>query len=382
MSIDYARNYIRKALTAKELEAPDKNEAESYWEALIGIFMAHHLDGTEGVKKAWDTLKGINPNLVAFEKPELLVHADSLKSLSVPTYLLADYPIYHRGLNVLVGKSGSGKSFVALDIAGRLAVNQPVVYIAGEGVNGYSARWESWKSFHQCRETHLYFWTEALQVLDDAGIWTFFKTIEDKHLKKIGMVIIDTLARSAVGLDENSARDMGQFIAAVDRIKDTLGCSVLVVHHTGKSGDMRGSTALYGAADSVLSQSINNGVIRLTNKPDFGGKNKYASSQFDTSYRIVEHSSGGFDGGVLVETEPIEGGVEEDTLSDNQITILKCLATHPEGTMAKVVMKDTKIKQPTVYRNLTILADGGFVELKNNIYKLSETGKDFLKDME
>jgi RecA-family ATPase len=68
-------------------------------------------------------------------------------------------------------------------------------------------------------------------------------------------VVIDTLARNAVGIDENSARDMGRVVSYADRLRERLGAAVLLVHHSRKNQEgrpvMRGSSALNGAADMV-----------------------------------------------------------------------------------------------------------------------------------
>jgi len=56
-----------------------------------------------------------------------------------------------------------------------------------------------------------------------------------------------------VGLDENSAKDMGVFIDAAEQIKRATGSgTVLLVHHTGKDKQtVRGSSALEAAMDTV-----------------------------------------------------------------------------------------------------------------------------------
>jgi len=81
-----------------------------------------------------------------------------------------------------------------------------------------------------------------------------------------GLVIIDTLARCMAGGDENSARDMGRLIQSADMIRDLTSAAVLLVHHTNKSGESeRGSTALRGAVDTLLSlKKSESGIITLT----------------------------------------------------------------------------------------------------------------------
>jgi hypothetical protein len=50
-----------------------------------------------------------------------------------------------------------------------------------------------------------------------------------------GVVIIDTLARASAGSDENAAKDMGELLAALERLQSLTGGLVVVVHHAGKN---------------------------------------------------------------------------------------------------------------------------------------------------
>jgi hypothetical protein len=84
-----------------------------------------------------------------------------------------------------------------------------------------------------------------------------------RHLMSQGrpeLVAFDPLARYMVG-HENDPQDMGRVVAFVDELIQRFGVTVLIVAHTGKpvahdpregGHKMRGHSALYGAADSVL----------------------------------------------------------------------------------------------------------------------------------
>ena len=63
----------------------------------------------------------------------------------------------------------------------------------------------------------------------------------------------DTVARamSVARLDENSTQDMGAWVAGLDRVRSRIPHAQLVLHHTGKNGLERGSTALPGAVDHL-----------------------------------------------------------------------------------------------------------------------------------
>ena len=56
--------------------------------------------------------------------------------------------------------------------------------------------------------------------------------------------IFGLLARVAVGKDENSARDMGEIVAAAEALRRSFDASILLIHHTRKDGGSeRGSSA-------------------------------------------------------------------------------------------------------------------------------------------
>src|SRR5205814_2418170 len=67
------------------------------------------------------------------------------------------------------------------------------------------------------------------------------------------LIIIDTLARSISGFEENSSQAMSTLIGMTDRIRSALGAAVLFIHHTTKSNkrEERGSGHLRGAADMM-----------------------------------------------------------------------------------------------------------------------------------
>jgi hypothetical protein len=58
---------------------------------------------------------------------------------------------------------------------------------------------------------------------------------------------------------------MGMAVAAADRVKAEFGATGLLVHHTGKSGELeRGSSSLRGAADAMLAVEKDGDRVTLT----------------------------------------------------------------------------------------------------------------------
>lgn len=184
-----------------------------------------------------------------------------------PQEWLCDGLFPEKGLAVVFGAPGCGKTFLALDLAfcvargggewfGRQVKGGSVVLVAGEGVQGLAGRARAY-----CAERMN--GMNGMNAEPDAALHivphppNLFAGEAAEFTSAISplaprMIVIDTLARSAVGADENSARDMGQVIAAADSIGKKLECLVLLVHHSGKAGGERGSSALRGAADSMF----------------------------------------------------------------------------------------------------------------------------------
>jgi len=190
-----------------------------------------------------------------------LLDSAAVDALPPPERLL-DTLLYRNTLAVLYGQPGGGKSFVALDwalcvVSGTAWLSRPVqrnrvLYIVAEGTSGLAQRKRAWQSDHPGADlTNMRWLPEALNLLDDGWAVALAELVREPP--GYGLIVIDTTARSMVGGDENSAQDMGRFVAAVDRLRAGTRATVLLVHHSDKSGQtLRGSSALHGAADTVI----------------------------------------------------------------------------------------------------------------------------------
>ena len=80
------------------------------------------------------------------------------------------------------------------------------------------------------------------------------RSAEQDFGEKCVAVIIDTLARSMNGADENSTVDMNCLVARCDDIRTATGAAVHVIHHSGKdrTKGARGSGALRAAVDTEI----------------------------------------------------------------------------------------------------------------------------------
>lgn len=191
--------------------------------------------------------------------------------LPAPSYLVDDV-LVRDSIAVLFGKPGSGKSFLALDFGlcvagglpwqGREVRGGPVLYVAAEGVAGLGKRVAAWQEATRVdRLDGIWFMPGALNLLQTERVAALVEVAAEL---KPALVVLDTLARSMVGGDENSARDVGVAVDAADRLRVATGATVLLVHHTTKDGSaFRGSSALEGAADTMLECTDDDGWMRL-----------------------------------------------------------------------------------------------------------------------
>jgi len=184
---------------------------------------------------------------------------DQIKERPPRRYLIKEL-INLNSITWIIGAPGSRKSFVALDMAGHVAAGREwqgrkvtqgsVVIIAAEGGPGMGERIKAWEIEHGVMPGTVRTLPRPIQVADFAA-WAVL--VEACRRLAPVMVIVDTQARSTVGLEENSAKDMGIVVDALSAIERATGAAVVPIHHTGRNGgDARGSSALDGAQDTEL----------------------------------------------------------------------------------------------------------------------------------
>ncbi|MCW5584035.1 MAG: AAA family ATPase, partial [Gammaproteobacteria bacterium] len=168
------------------------------------------------------------------------------------------------GLAALYGASGSGKSFLILDMAFAIATGEkfwfghkitkkPVTYVALEGESGLGKRIKAWSIYcNKSLPDNLRFITQPFNLLS-TDITDLAKAIIGSCGAN-GLVVIDTLNRAAPGADENSSIDMGNIIASAKKLQNLIGGIILLVHHTGKDATkgLRGHSSLFAALDCAI----------------------------------------------------------------------------------------------------------------------------------
>ncbi len=171
--------------------------------------------------------------------------------------------------SVIFGPSNSGKTFVALDMAAAIATGRPwndrdveqgaVLYIAAEGGGAITKRFAALKRQRHVPDiTPLMLAPFSVDLFsndhDARRIIKESKRLEQELAAPLRLIVIDTLARTMGGGDENSGQDMGAYVRHLDMIREQTKAAVLVVHHTGKdqARGMRGHSSLMAALDTAI----------------------------------------------------------------------------------------------------------------------------------
>lgn len=193
-----------------------------------------------------------------------LYTVEDIENRPPPEWLIEDI-IVRDSLVLVYGKPGIGKSFLMVDIAASVAGGVPwqgrptgygsVLSIVAEGVGDLGLRTRAWRLAHDVETIpHLRFIDTPVNLFESKGYQADLLASEiSDTVFKPDLVIIDTLARSMPGGDENSAKDTGIVIDSAELLRRELGCTVVLVHHSGKDGRVeRGSSALQGAVHTQI----------------------------------------------------------------------------------------------------------------------------------
>jgi len=170
------------------------------------------------------------------------------------------------GIAAIFGPSGSGKSFLVLDLLAAVASGAawfgcrtkaaPVLYVALEGEAGIAQRVQAYQAKHGKVDAGFHFLLQSLDIRSATDRDDLVTAVQATGWSG-GVLCLDTLNRAAPGMDENDSKDMGEAIAAAKAIHAAVGGVVLVVHHTGKDAarGMRGHSSLIAALDAAIEVS-------------------------------------------------------------------------------------------------------------------------------
>lgn len=212
-----------------------------------------------------------------------LIQANDFASVKVKAEWFIKGVMPKADIGMIFGESGSGKSFLALDMAMAIAEGKPwrnlkvtqgsIAYVAAEGASGFRKRLNAYAHKHNVDLGFV-----PLYVIDRCPDF-LGNSIDDELIIEnvnshggIKIIIIDTLARVSAGANENSSDDMGRIISRCGYIAHMTGAMVVLIHHSGKDATKgaRGWSGLKAAMDFEIEVTRKDELrtARLTKQKD------------------------------------------------------------------------------------------------------------------
>lgn len=245
------------------------------WNSLKGQVTGYALIFKKAIDLGWVNPCKASPTLTKGFK---LTALSDIPTTRPPKQWLIKKTLEPRKLHTLIGESGAGKSFVALDMAWHIAhgidwnghsvkAKGDVVYIAGEGAEGVIDRCSAMsKHYGQPMPVNFFVSDQGINFDVEADVKMLVDVVKSCSANP-ALVIIDTLHRN-FSADENSAKDIAALLKNLDAyMRVELGAAVLLVHHSGH-GDKdrgRGSSAIRAAVDvELVAKKDKDGLIILS----------------------------------------------------------------------------------------------------------------------
>lgn len=235
------------------------------------------------------------------------------------------------GLSCIYGMSGSGKTFLTLDMLLSVASGRnwfemktmqvPVTYLCLESRNAIAMRIRAWEMNNQsCPDNFK-------QIHDDfdfkfkKDVIELAELINNSNMNQ-GLIAIDTFNASIHGLDENSSRDMGVVLQHLKLLSKLTDCAIAIVHHSGKdsSQGMRGHSSLHAALDNIIEvKSAAYSSWRVV-------KNKDAEDNLSFNFKLTpieigEDSEGDSISSCFVEASSIPASTSKMPSGKNQVLV-------------------------------------------------------------
>jgi predicted transcriptional regulator len=303
---------------------------------------------------------------------------DDLAQLPPTTWLVHER-IPADSLTLLYGASESGKSFIALHWALTIALRNPeraVVYVAPEGGSGYQRRAAAWlEHWKKPVPKNLLFIRSAPRLGDTADLNELINAIVPYQPI---FTVLDTLARCAVELDENSAKDMGIFIEACDKIRRATGSAVMPVHHSGKDArsGARGSSALRAAVDMAHEVVRDDELVTLScdKSKDIAKPDPIYLHMVDVAESVV-----------LLPSDKVISTSSKLTARERAVlAALNLEVFQTSGAKSRQIFEVAQVPEGTAYGILSKLKRLGLLsqDAKGDPYRITEAGKKQLSDYE
>jgi archaellum biogenesis ATPase FlaH len=326
-------------------------------------------------------MSNYNPN-----RFNLWFASDALKDLS-PIKWVVENLISEGSVTLLYGEAGSKKTYFSLDIAVCVASGQGfldfptnqcnVLYIDEEsGLRRLMRRLALVLRGHSIREDIPLYGTSLDQL-------NLVKENDVENLKRLileheaGLVFIDALADVIPDADENSVKDIQPIFQRLRKIAEETNASIIIIHHTNKHGNYRGSTAMGGAVDLMLS------IESKHNSPNIDIKSEKVRDVEPFQLSAVIHFPEDKDMVWVTRSDakPIPGN-----LGKCQIYVLAFLLEHGASEVNEIVAEPEGCTELSARKAIYSLANSALIERVDSgnqgesaTYDLTEAGRKYVE---
>jgi len=197
------------------------------------------------------------------------VGLDGLQRKDLQHEFLIDDFLDRQGVVMIPGASGSGKTFLVVEVGMCVALAQDfwgmktkpglVVYQAGEGKQGVAKRLEGWmldRGIEPSANIPFRMLTKRVNLFvddkDTDELIAECRALSEYFQQPMRILFIDTFNKAITGANENAGQDMSKVLARLERMSVELDCAVAVPIHKSAEGKMRGHTSLTGDVANVL----------------------------------------------------------------------------------------------------------------------------------
>ena len=294
---------------------------------------------------------------------------------------LIEGTIGRAAMAVLYGDSNSGKTFCAVDMGASIArgvdwLGRPtdsglVIYLATESPASVRMRLKAYQRHHGLHVPGFVIVQSPINLFDGkadtAAVISLVGEMESMHGVKAALIIGDTLARLAVGANENAGEDMGVVVRNIDAIRAATGAAFLVIHHTGKDAakGMRGWSGLRAATDTEIEvtadEATGTRTAEITKQRDLPGKGDRLGFRLVPVHLGVNRWGNERGSCVIEATEATDKRARAKRRSEIAGAIDEFLRARGAGCLKGAIVKhfDGRHFRGSVYRELNKMIDGG-----------------------
>jgi hypothetical protein len=273
----YVQRVIRLAQQRDERRALDEYIKDTY--AGLPDALARHQRRLEAIEAYAGT---------SDDADDYFMDLDQILDESPRTWAIQDM-VLDGTVNTWVGDTGTYKSTIALDVTltaalagcgesapmclGNVVQGGHAIYIAAEGQRGIPARVRGWLNHYKVSaedrarvKHHFHLKRSAVPLFQQSNIDELLRQARRSipEGETLAWVFVDTLNMSLGGANENLPTDMAIVYGGLIRVKEETGAQIVVIHHEGKDGGIRGTTVIPDNNDGIIVLKKKDGGVLVT----------------------------------------------------------------------------------------------------------------------